>query len=107
MAMPRIENEKLNEVLIPESISENDRAKLLDLISTGFPAWRDRFQSLVNAAIERIRQCNPRVLMCMCAYRVVGYKLAKHHDYDECRWRSIEFIQNILVTHKSQPIALS
>ena len=83
--------------------SREVHASLLESIAKGFPKWRQQFQHFVDAAIEMILNCDPKVLLCMCAYRLVGYKLSVHSDSEECKWRAIEFIQNIWVTHKSHP----
>ena len=98
--------EEIDKVFIRNESSEEAHASLLGLIAKSFPEWRQQFQRSVDEAIEKILNCDPKVLLCMCAYRVVGYKLSVHPDSEECKWRAIEFIQNILVTHKSHPADL-
>ena len=98
--------EGIDKVFIRNESSKEAHESLLGLIAKGFPKWRQEFQCSVDAAIEKILNCDPRVLLCMCAYRVMGWKLSVHPDSEECKWRAIEFIQNILVTHKSHPADL-
>ena len=95
--------EELNKFFIKNNFTQEEYSSLLASLKDGFPVWRQEFQSVVDSAIGKIRRCNPRTLLCACAYRIVGYKISKHSESDECKWRAIEFIQNILVTHKSQP----
>ena len=98
--------EGIDKVFIRDESPKGTHLLPMELISKGFMEWRQHFQSSVDAAIEKIRNCDPKVLLCVCAYRIVGYKLSVHPDSEECKWRAIEFIQNILVTHKSHPVVL-
>ena len=97
----------LTKSFIKKRFSSEEYSSFMEYIEEGFPACRQQFQTLVDTAIARIKKCNPRILLCVCAYRLVGYKISKHNDTEECKWRAIEFIQNILVTHKSIPEPLS
>ena len=72
-------------------------------VEENFPLEKQKFSDLVDTAIDAIIHCNP-VLLLRLGYLAVSLNRIWHgDDEEEIRTRELEFVQSILVTHKSIP----
>ena len=70
-----------------------------------FPVAKEKISRQVAAIIGEVKKCNPIVLLMHCRIRFIGGKGVSAQtriwkEGEECKARSMEFLQNIIVTHK-------
>lgn len=92
--------DRIEPVFFKSPLTASQSDVLRDAIAEKLPAEKARIQGLVEHVIKSITQCDPKWLLAIASYTVLLYKLSNQTDGESLKWRSIEFIQNILVTHK-------
>ena len=72
-------------------------------VEKNFPLEKKKFSDLVDTAIDEIVHCDP-VMLLKIGYLAVSLNRIWHgDDEEEIRTRELEFVQSILVTHRSMP----
>ena len=71
-------------------------------VATHFPSARDKMADRVSEAIDKIIHCDPTMLLLIGRLAMLLNQICHADDKEEVRTRELEFVQSILVTHKSR-----
>lgn len=72
-------------------------------VKENFPLAKKKLSDLVDTAIDEIVHCDPALLL-KIGYVALSLNRIRHtDDEEEIRTRELEFVQSILVTHRSIP----
>lgn len=71
-------------------------------VATHFPSARDKMADRVSEAIDKIVHCDPTMLLLIGHLAMTLNRIYHANDEEEIRSRELEFVQSILVTHKSR-----
>lgn len=90
-------------VLMQNTRTQEQQEVFNRAVEENFPLEKQKFSDLVDTAIDAIIHCDP-VLLLRLGYLAVSLNRIWHgDDEEEIRTRELEFVQSILVTHKSIP----
>ena len=67
-----------------------------------FPSAKDKMAGRVSEAIDKIVHCDPTMLLLIGHLAMTLNRIWHADDNEEIRSRELEFVQSILVTHKSR-----
>ena len=72
-----------------------------------FPVAKEKISRQVAAIIGEVKRCNPIVLLMHCRIRFIGGMGVSERtriwkEDEECKARALEFLQNVIVTHKCE-----
>ena len=70
-------------------------------VAEHFPSAKDKMAGLVREAIDKIVHCDPTMLLLIGHLAMTLNRIWHPNDDEEVRSRELEFVQSILVTHKS------
>ena len=65
-----------------------------------FPMAKRKMSELVNEAIDKIVHCDPKLLLLIASLQSALHRTKHQDDEGEMRTRALEFVQNVLVTHR-------
>ena len=71
-------------------------------VAEHFPSAKDKMASLVRESIDKIVHCDPTMLLLISHLAMSLNRIWHADDTEEVRARELEFVQSILVTHKSR-----
>lgn len=94
-------------VFLHNGRSEAVQSDFRSRVKERFPFEKARILHQVNSIIADIKRCNPVVLLMHCRIRFIGgMGISKQtgvwEECEECKARALEYIQNIIVTHKCE-----
>lgn len=98
---------KLEPVYFDNPVTPDQSERFRTCLAQRFPGERARIQGLVDDAIASIQGCDPKLLLAIASYALLVYKITKSADSESLKLRAVEFIQNVLVSHKVNTVECS
>ena len=89
-------------VFIQNQRTQEQQEEFMRGVATHFPSARDKMAGLVSEAIDKIVHCDSTMLLLIGHLAMSLNRICHADDEEEVRTRELEFVQSILVTHKSK-----